>query len=101
MNTPTETTDLLPAEPPGELIAASPTEQRAVAYPSMVLDMPSAEYHSRPEISSHDLGRILEAPAKYLHGKTHPKDATPAELQKIVEKLRDTKRAISDEGIPE
>lgn len=78
MNTPTETTDLLPAEPPGELIAASPTEQRVVAYPSMILDMPSAEYHSRPEISSHDLGRILEAPAKYLHGKSHPKDPTPA-----------------------
>ena len=30
-----------------------------------------------------------------------PKDATPGELQKIVEKLRDTKRAINDEGIPE
>jgi PDDEXK-like domain of unknown function (DUF3799) len=78
-DTETNGAELLPAVTPSEnLIDPSPDEQRVIQYPSMIHDMPAAEYHSRPEISSHDLGRILEAPAKYLHGKQHPKDPTPA-----------------------
>lgn len=74
-----DTPELIPAPPANDnLIEPSPAENRVIQYPSMILDMPSAEYHARPEISSHDLGRILEAPAKYLHGKQHPREATPA-----------------------
>jgi hypothetical protein len=75
----TDTPELIPDTPANDnLIEPSPAENRVVKYPSMILEMPSGEYHSRPEISSHDLGRILEAPAKYLHGKKRPREATPA-----------------------
>lgn len=71
--------ELLPAvTQPENLFDPAPYQQRLIKYPSMIIDMPAAEYHLRAEISSHDIGRILEAPAKYLHGKKHPKDPTPA-----------------------
>lgn len=75
----TDSPELIPASPANDnLIDPSPDERRAIKYPSMILDMPAAEYHSRHEISSHDLGRILEAPAKYIHAKNNPMTPTPA-----------------------
>ncbi|MFF2493219.1 PD-(D/E)XK nuclease-like domain-containing protein [Agromyces sp. NPDC058064] len=41
----------------------------------IVLDMPEAEYHSRPELSSTQARLLLQSPARYQHALTHPKPA--------------------------
>ena len=46
--------------------------------PTVILDMPEAEYHARPEVSAHQLMKILECPAKFRDAIDHPPEPTPA-----------------------
>lgn len=39
----------------------------------IVHDLPEAEYHSRPELSSTGARLLLESPAKFQYGLTHPR----------------------------
>lgn len=67
-----------PANDNAELIPATPDEARVISYPSVIYDMPAAAYHLRPEISSHNLGDIRQAPAIYAWKRNHPEDPTPS-----------------------
>ena len=44
--------------------------------PTVILDMPEAEYHARPEVSAHQLMKILECPAKFRDAIDHPPEPT-------------------------
>lgn len=44
----------------------------------VLLDLPEADYHARPELSSTQARELLEAPAQYLHNLTHPREDTDA-----------------------
>jgi len=44
----------------------------------IISDFPEAAYHSRPEVSTHDAGKLLQAPALYRHAKDHPEEPTQA-----------------------
>lgn len=46
--------------------------------PTVILDMPEAEYHARPEVSAHQLMKMLECPAKFRDYVDHPPEPTPA-----------------------
>jgi len=48
------------------------TENTAVAKGVIIEDMPEAEYHSRPEVSKHDLDMIRKAPLYYQYKKANP-----------------------------
>lgn len=50
-----------------------------MTYPSIIPDMPEAEYHARPEVSKHDLDMIRRAPLLYWHKKANP-DAASDEM---------------------
>lgn len=53
--------------------------ERKIPYPSMVPDMPAAEYHSRrSEISKHGLDQLTICPAKYKYGIDNPGEPTAA-----------------------
>lgn len=39
---------------------------------TIVYDMPEAEYHRRPELSSTEARRLLDSPAKFKWAQTHP-----------------------------
>ena len=43
-------------------------------------DMPEAEYHARPELSSTGARRILDSPARFRYYEDHPTKPTPAML---------------------
>lgn len=42
--------------------------------PSIVFDMPEAEYHARPEVSKHDLDLLRRAPLLYRYRKDNPEE---------------------------
>ena len=70
-------TDNLEAE--RKLSAMLTGGERPVEYPSMVLDMPAAEYHARrSEISKHGLDQLTVCPAKYKHNLDNPSEPTAA-----------------------
>lgn len=53
--------------------------ERPVSYPSMILDMPAAEYHARrSEISKHGIDQLTVCPAKYKHNLDNPSEPTAA-----------------------
>ena len=70
-------TDNLKAE--RKLSAMLTGGERPVEYPSMVLDMPASEYHSRrSEISKHGLDQLSVCPAKYKYNLDNPSEPTAA-----------------------
>lgn len=53
--------------------------ERKAEYPSMILDMPAAEYHARrSEISKHGLDQLTVCPAKYKYNLDNPSEPTAA-----------------------
>lgn len=51
---------------------------RTIEFPSMVLDMPAAEYHAREEISKHGLDVFSELPARFKYERENPEETTAA-----------------------
>lgn len=44
----------------------------------IVLEMPETDYHAHPALSSTNARRILDSPARYQYGLTHPQEHKPA-----------------------